>query len=166
MLGALLGFSFEKDDSFEFPENPGKMWTLYLRKMLDEVDMNYLLIDKSEYWVDLSIYNKFPKLKSMVSNLPFKNVSRIFFMFNKESVKSEIHFDHNMEDWRQEFIWFRMNEAKKFWNTPFDELIAQGYGVIEDPKSALKAELKEVQSKPWFPGQGGMIKKLKKQLNK
>ena len=108
-------FSFEKDDSFEFPENPGKMWTLYLKKILDEVDLNYLLIDKSEYWVDLSIYNKFPKLKSMVSNLPFKNVSRIFFMFNKESVNSGIHFDHNMEDWRQEFIWFRMNEAKKFY---------------------------------------------------
>jgi len=59
-----------------------------------------------------------------------------------------------------------IKKARDFWNTPFDELIAQGYGVIEDPKSALKAELKEVQSKPWFPGQGGMIKKLKKQLNK
>ena len=65
-----------------------------------------------------------------------------------------------------DYVIKNMNEAREFWNTPFDELIAQGYGVIEDPKSALKAELKEVQSKPWFPGQGGMIKKLKKQLNK
>ena len=59
-----------------------------------------------------------------------------------------------------------IKKARDFWSTPYDELIAQGYGVIEDPKSALKAELKEIQSKPWFPGQGGMIKKLKKQLNK
>ena len=59
-----------------------------------------------------------------------------------------------------------IKKARDFWSTPYDELIAQGYGVIEDPMSALKAELKEIQSKPWFPGQGGMIKKLKEQLNK
>ena len=59
-----------------------------------------------------------------------------------------------------------IKKARDFWSTPYDDLIAQGYGVIEDPMSALKAELKEIQSKPWFPGQGGMIKKLKEQLNK
>ena len=27
----------------------------------------------------------------------------------------------------------KLQEAKDFWNTPFDELIEQGYGTIEDP---------------------------------
>ena len=26
-----------------------------------------------------------------------------------------------------------MQKAKDFWSTPFEELIEQGYGVIEDP---------------------------------
>ena len=27
-----------------------------------------------------------------------------------------------------------MQKAKDFWSTPFEELIEQGYGVIEDPE--------------------------------
>ena len=54
-----------------------------------------------------------------------------------------------------------LKKAKDFWATPYEELIEQGYGVIEDPVSALKAELKEIKSKPWYPGQGSRIKELK-----
>ena len=43
--------------------------------------------------------------------------------------------------------------------------IEEGYGVMTDPSYAYKAELKEIKSKPWYPGQGSRIKELKELIS-
>ena len=64
-----------------FAKDSEEVNTLYLTKLQQEWD--YLLIDKHEYWADLPIYNKFPKLKNFISNLPFENTGRMFLIFSK-----------------------------------------------------------------------------------
>ena len=73
---------------------------------------DYYLIDKSKYWVDSLIYQHFPKLKQLISKMPFKGIGRTIVVFSKSSVKSVIHRDHD-ENWRQEVIWLRLNKNKK-----------------------------------------------------
>ena len=85
--------------------------TLYLTKLQQEWD--YLLIDKHEYWADLPIYNKFPKLKNFISNLPFENTGRMFLIFSKNAEEIVTHFDHDLDEWRQEMIWISFNDLKK-----------------------------------------------------
>ena len=53
----------------KFEEDPIDVKTLYLTELIPGVDMDtdYFLIDKDNYWVDLPIYDKFPKIKKMVS---------------------------------------------------------------------------------------------------
>ena len=36
---------------------------------------------------------------------------------------------------------------------------------MTDPLYAYKAELKEIKSKPWYPGQGSRIKELKELIS-
>ena len=47
----------------EVPKNSGDIYTLYLKEFIDghktATDLDYLLIDKHESWVDLPIYEKF-----------------------------------------------------------------------------------------------------------
>ena len=95
----------------DFPKDSEEVNTLYLTKLQQEWD--YILIDKHEYWVDLPIYNKFPKLKNMISNLPFKNTGRIFLIFSKNAEEIVTHFDHDFDEWRQEMIWISLNDSKK-----------------------------------------------------
>ena len=95
----------------DFPKDSEEVNTLYLTKLQQEWD--YILIDKHEYWVDLPIYNKFPKLKNMISNLPFKNTGRIFLIFSKNAEEIVTHFDHDFDEWRQEMIWISLNNSKK-----------------------------------------------------
>jgi hypothetical protein len=110
-----IDFTFD----VEIPEDSGDMYTLYLREFADghkkATDLDYLLIDKHESWVDLPIYEKFPKTKNLVSKLPFKNVARVMFCFQEKTGKSGIHVDHVDSNWRQEFIWFRLDISKKFY---------------------------------------------------
>lgn len=102
----------------EVPKNSGDIYTLYLKEFIDghktATDLDYLLIDKHESWVDLPIYEKFPKTKNLISKLPFKNVARVCFLFMEKTGKSEIHFDHEDSNWRQEVIWIRLDTSKKF----------------------------------------------------
>ena len=85
--------------------------TIYLTKPQPKWD--YFLIDKHGHWVDLVIYDKFPKLKNMILNLPFKNTGRIFLIFSKKSEEITTHFDHKHDEWRQEIIWISLNNSKK-----------------------------------------------------
>ena len=95
----------------DFPKDSEEVNTLYLTKLQQEWD--YILIDKHEYWADLPIYNKFPKLKKFISNLPFENTARIFLIFSKNAEEIVTHIDHDCKEWRQEMIWISLNDAKK-----------------------------------------------------
>ena len=85
--------------------------TLYLTELNQEWD--YFLVDKHEYWVDSPIYDKFPKIKEMVSNLPFEHTARIMLIFSKVGQESVTHLDHDFDEWRQELIWVNFNDLKK-----------------------------------------------------
>ena len=85
--------------------------TLYLTELNQEWD--YFLVDKHEYWVDSPIYNKFPKIKEMVSNLPFEHTARIMLIFSKVGQETVTHLDHDFDEWRQELIWVNFNDLKK-----------------------------------------------------
>jgi len=74
---------------------------------------DYFLIDKGEYWVDLPIYDEFPKIKRMVNELPFEHTGRIMLIFSKNGEEIVTHFDHDWEEWRQEMIWIRFNNNKR-----------------------------------------------------
>ena len=89
--------------------------TLYLRTTTPEVDLgtDYFTIDKSECWVDLPIYEKFPKIKKMISELPYESVGRIMLIFSKNGTEIVTHYDHDCRHWRQEMIWIGFNDAKK-----------------------------------------------------
>ena len=85
--------------------------TLYLTELNQEWD--YFLVDKHEYWVDSPIYDKFPKIKEMVSNLPFEHTARIMLIFSKVGQETVTHLDHDFDEWRQELIWVNFNDLKK-----------------------------------------------------
>jgi hypothetical protein len=92
---------------------------------------DYSFIDKSKYWSDSPEYdNYFPKLKKLILGLPFDSIGRNVMVFNKGLSKGIIHYDvcgklckcrvggkggvkRNWENWRQEFIWLRLNKNKK-----------------------------------------------------
>ena len=88
---------------------------MYLTELIPGVDMDtdYFLIDEDNYWVDLPIYDKFPKIKKMVSELPFDHTGRIMLVFSKIGEEIVTHFDHDYKEWRQEMIWISLNDAKK-----------------------------------------------------
>tara|TARA_R110000765_G_scaffold409241_1_gene507387 strand:+ start:176 stop:835 length:660 start_codon:yes stop_codon:yes gene_type:complete len=77
------------------------------------LDDDYYLTDKHKHWEDSVIYKHFPKLKKLISKMPFKGVGRMIAVFSRSSVKSVIHRDHDENNWRQEFIWLRLNKKKK-----------------------------------------------------
>ena len=85
--------------------------TLYLTELNQEWD--YFLIDKHEYWVDSPIYDKFPKIKELVSKLPFEHTARIMLVFSKVGQEIVTHLDHEFDEWRQEMIWVSFNDLKK-----------------------------------------------------
>ena len=85
--------------------------TLYLTELHQEWD--YFLIDKHEYWVDSPIYDKFPKIKELVSKLPFEHTARIMLVFSKVGQEIVTHLDHEFDEWRQEMIWVSFNDLKK-----------------------------------------------------
>ena len=95
----------------DFLKDSEEVNTLYLTELQQEWD--YFLIDKHEYWVDLPIYDKFPKLKKFILNLPFENTGRIFLIFSKNAEEIVTHFDHDFDEWRQEMIWVSFNDLKK-----------------------------------------------------
>ena len=99
-----------------FEEDPTDVKTLYLTELIPGVDMDtdYFLIDKDNYWVDLPIYDKFPKIKKMVSELPFDHTGRIMMVFSKNGTEIVTHFDHDYKDWRQEMIWIGLSAKKLF----------------------------------------------------
>ncbi len=108
-----------------FEEDSSEVKTIYLTDLIDGVDMStdYFLIDKGEYWVDLPIYDKFPKIKKMITNLPFEHTGRIMLIFSKTGKEIVTHFDHDFEEWRQEFIWIRLNTNKSIF---VDNIYIQG----------------------------------------
>ena len=85
--------------------------TLYLTELNQEWD--YFLVDKHEYWVDSPIYDKFPKIKELVSKLPFEHTARIMLVFSKVGQEIVTHLDHEFDEWRQEMIWVSFNDLKK-----------------------------------------------------
>ena len=95
----------------DFLKDSEEVNTIYLTELQQEWD--YFLIDKHEYWVDLPIYDKFPKLKKFILNLPFENTGRIFLIFSKNAEEIVTHFDHDFDEWRQEMIWISLNDSKK-----------------------------------------------------
>ena len=86
-----------------FDKDPTDVKTLYLTELISGVDMDtdYFLIDKDNYWVDLPIYDKFPKIKKMVSELPFDHTGRIMMIFSKNGTEIVTHFDHDYKDFLQ-----------------------------------------------------------------
>jgi hypothetical protein len=108
--------NLDKDDPEGiFEKDSPEVKTIYLTDVIDGVDMSteYFLIDKGEYWIDLPIYDKFPTIKKMVTNLPFEHTGRIMLIFSKIGEEIVTHFDHECKEWRQEFIWISLNDAKK-----------------------------------------------------
>ena len=108
-----------------FEEDSTEVKTIYLTDLIEGVDMStdYFLIDKGEYWVDLPIYDEFPKIKKMVNELPFEHTGRIMLIFSKTGKEIVTHFDHDFEEWRQEMIWIRFNNNKRIF---VDNIYIQG----------------------------------------
>tara|TARA_R110002020_G_scaffold49105_13_gene140111 strand:- start:2414 stop:3040 length:627 start_codon:yes stop_codon:yes gene_type:complete len=107
---------YSNADKFgNFEEDSPEVKTIYLTDLIEGVDMStdYFLIDKGEYWVDLPIYDEFPKIKRMVNELPFEHTGRIMLIFSKNGEEIVTHFDHDWEEWRQEMIWIRFNNNKR-----------------------------------------------------
>ena len=109
-------FYANADKFGNFEEDSPEVKTIYLTDLIEGVDMStdYFLIDKGEYWIDLPIYDEFPKIKRMVNELPFEHTGRIMFVFSKNGEEIVTHFDHDFEEWRQEMIWIRLNDNKRF----------------------------------------------------
>ena len=93
----------------------GEIQTVLLRDVIPKYykTFNYSMIDKSDYWMDDLAYDYFPLLKEFVSNLPFKNIGRLFFIFNENTTDPIIHVDHGKKEWRQEFIWISPSNSRK-----------------------------------------------------
>ena len=85
--GVFYAVSREVDDEGNYLKDNLEVRTLYLTKLVDGIDESwdkYFLLDNSDYWVDnLDVSDKFPRLKKMISKLPFKNTARIFLIFTK-----------------------------------------------------------------------------------
>ena len=73
----------------------GETRTVVLRDVIPKYYkiFNYSMIDKSDYWMDDLTYDYFPLLKQFVSNLPFKNIGRFFFIFNENTTEPILHVD-------------------------------------------------------------------------
>ena len=97
-----------------FKDDSPEVQTIYLTDLTggDYEGKDYFLIDKGGYWVDLPIFDEFPKIKKMVSELPFEHTGRIMLIFSKVGEEIVSHFDHDWKDWRHEFIWIRFNKNK------------------------------------------------------
>ena len=107
-------FYSNADKYGNFKKDSPEIKTIYLTDLIEGVDMStdYFLIDKGEYWVDLPIFDEFPKIKKMITDLPFEHTGRIMFIFSKIGEEIVTHFDHDWEEWRQEMIWIRLNKNK------------------------------------------------------
>jgi hypothetical protein len=116
--GVFYAVSREVDDEGNYLKDNLEVRTLYLTKLVDGIDESwdkYFLLDNSDYWVDnLDVSDKFPRLKKMISKLPFKNTARIFLIFTKKGCEIANHRDHPYDEWRHEMIWIRFSDAKKF----------------------------------------------------
>lgn len=118
---------YSNADKFgNFEEDSPEVKTIYLTDLIEGVDMSkdYFLIDKGEYWVDLPIYDEFPKIQEMIKSLPFEHTGRIMFVFSKIGEEIVTHFDHDFKEWRQEMIWIRLNKNKRFF---VDGNFVEGY---------------------------------------
>ena len=96
-------------------EQEGETRIVILRDVISEYYkiFNYSMIDKSDYWMDDLTYDYFPLLKEFVSNLPFKNIGRLFFIFNENTTDPIFHVDHGKKEWRQEMIWISLSNSRK-----------------------------------------------------
>ncbi len=116
--GIFYAASREVDDDGNYLKDNLEVRTLYLTKLVGGIDESwdkYFLLDNSDYWVDnIDVSDKFPRLKKMISKLPFKNTARIFLIFTKKGCEIANHRDHPYDEWRHEMIWIRFNGAKKF----------------------------------------------------
>tara|TARA_B100000029_G_scaffold504809_1_gene584324 strand:- start:76 stop:741 length:666 start_codon:yes stop_codon:yes gene_type:complete len=116
--GIFYAASREVDDDGNYLKDNLEVRTLYLTKLVDGIDESwdkYFLLDNSDYWVDnTDVSDKFPRLKKMISKLPFKNTARIFLIFTKKGCEIANHRDHPYDEWRHEMIWIRFSDAKKF----------------------------------------------------
>ena len=94
------------------PTLPGSRLVYLARSSRPET---YYDLDRTDLWRRSDEADEFPELMAFIDTLPFAATGRMLIIYDPLGRAVTPHRDHDRDDVRHEFIWFRTNLQKPFY---------------------------------------------------